>query len=633
MLSFSDIVLRRGPRELLRGVSFTVYSGWRVGVVGRNGTGKTSLFAMILNELNPDAGKVSLPKEISIATVEQEVPATAQTAIEYVLDGDIELRAVQTALASAEIKRDVARITALHDRLSAVGGYAAPARAGKLLNGLGFAAKDQTRAVMDFSGGWRMRLKLARALMRRADLTLLDEPTNHLDLDAVLWLQRLLASSSGTLLVISHDREFLDAVSTHTLHLHGGSAQLYPGTYSQFERIRAERLAQQAAMHARQKKQITHLQSFVNRFRAKATKAKQAQARLKMIERIHQTAPVYADAEFAFGFPEPQHLPPQLLRLDRVHAGYGQQTVLEDVDMSLKPGDRIGLLGPNGAGKSTLVRLLAGELPPRRGELSRASHLTAGHFHQHQLEQLDLHASPLEHLRRLDARAPDQAMRDYLGGFHFCGERAFEVIAPFSGGEKARLALALIIYRRPNLLLLDEPTNHLDLDMRRALELALQDFAGALVLVSHDRHLIGATCDALWRVADRSVTRFNGDLDDYALWLRVRDSTSPTELGKTPANSCPKNQRRAAAARRERLRPLRERANRLEARIVTLQANLTSVEERLAEVTLYTEAAKAPLRALLREQGELKKAVISAEEEWLTAVEALESSEACVDNN
>jgi ATP-binding cassette, subfamily F, member 3 len=688
MLNFANITLRRGPRKLLECVSFTVYPGWRVGVVGRNGTGKSSLFSMILGKLAPDAGELSTPKALTIATVAQESPATSQPAIEYVLDGDTELRAAQRELAKAEAAHDAGRIAHLHDRLNAIGGYAAHARAAKLLDGLGFAPAEQTRAVAEFSGGWRMRLNLARALMRRADLLLLDEPTNHLDLDAVIWLQSWLATYPGTLLVIAHDRAFLDAITTHTLHLYGGAAQLYTGNYSQFERMRAERFAQQMATHEQQQRHIAHLQAFVDRFRAKATKAKQAQARLKMIERIPLVAPAHAETEFTFHFPEPERLPSPLLRLDRVSVGYMREapryykeqnlpyqpgerhepgssaaarsnilrgndveevrhartatkshrpahdvcTVLSNIELSLEPGDRIGLLGPNGAGKSTFIKLLAGELRPLTGDLLRNPCVNVGYFAQHQLEQLDHVVSPVEHLRRLDPRVPEQALRDYLGSFNFRGERAFEAVAPFSGGEKARLALALVVYRRPNLLLLDEPTNHFDLDMRRALELALQDYAGALVLVSHDRHLIGASCDTLWRVADGRVMPFDGDLDDYARWLVARRGES-TERNDANAKPSPKDQRRAAAQRRERLRPLREKLKDLEGRMAELQARLGDIEKRLTDTSLYDETAKHELGQLLREQGEISKTMASLEEEWLMATEQLESSEACTERN
>jgi ATPase subunit of ABC transporter with duplicated ATPase domains len=441
----------------------------------------------------------------------RKCPHTDQPALDYVLDGDAELRAVEAALREAEITHDAHEIAHGHERLHAIGGYAAAARAARMLDGLGFKPDQIDNPVASFSGGWRMRLNLARVLMTRADLMLLDEPTNHLDIDAVVWLQNWLLAYEGTLLVISHDREFLDAICTHTLHLAESKATLYTGNYSQFERLRAERMAQQAAVSASQQRTIAHLQSFVDRFKASAAKARLAQSRVKMIERIKLVAPVVADSEFSFDFPAPDKLPSPLIRLHDAAVGYGQRTVLSGIKLSLEPGQRIGLVGPNGEGKSTLVKLLAGELDVRAGEMTRHPDLRVGYFAQHQLEQLNPDASPLEHFKELDPKKGEQELRSVLGGFNFVGDRVFEKVAPFSGGEKARLALAMVVYRRPNLLLLDEPTNHLDLDMRQALEIALSDFDGAVVLVSHDRHLVGATCDQLIRVCDGSVGEFDGD--------------------------------------------------------------------------------------------------------------------------
>jgi len=629
MLSFADVTLRRGPRTLLEGVSFTIYPGQRVGVVGRNGTGKSSLFAMLLGELHADRGDVSLPRNLEIATVAQETPALALAALEFVLDGDRELRAAEAALAQAEERHDVARIAALHDQLSAIGGYAARARAAKLLDGLGFGADEQTRPVAEFSGGWRMRLNLGRALMCRSDLLLLDEPTNHLDLDTVLWLQDWLVAYPGTLLLISHDREFLDAVTTHTLHLQAGRVTLYSGNYSQFERVRAERITQQQTQHEQQQRQIAHLQSFVDRFKA-GTKARQAQARVKMIQRIQQVGAVQLDPEFAFAFPVPERLPSPLLRLDRVAVGYAERTVLANLKLSLEPGDRIGLLGVNGAGKSTFVRLMAGELSARSGQVTRSPYLRVGYFAQHQVEHLDLRASPILHLQRLDPQASEQSLRDFLGRFNFRSERQYEAIAPFSGGEKARLALALVVYGKPNLLLLDEPTNHLDLDMRQALELALQDFAGSVVLVSHDRHLVGSTCDELWRVADGTVAPFDGDLDDYARWLAARRSAEPAGRPPGAAGSSPsaRDQRRSAAEQRALERPLREAIRKLEQQMHKLQQRLAVIDAELAHPDSYTAAQRERLRQLQLEQGQLRPQLAALEEEWLGKAGELEQLQA-----
>jgi ATP-binding cassette, subfamily F, member 3 len=624
MLSFTNVTLRRGPRALLEGVTFTVYPGWRVGVIGRNGTGKSSLFSMLSGELQPDVGEIVMPKGVEIATVAQETPASPQAAIDYLLDGDFDLRATEAALVDAEAAHDAVRISALHEHLHHIDGYGARARAATLLDGLGFSAADQMRATETFSGGWRMRLNLGRALIRRSSLLLLDEPTNHLDLDAVLWLQGWLQAYTGSLLVISHDRDFLDAITRHTLHLHNRTATLYTGNYSQFERLRAERMVQQSAQLMRQKQQVEHLQKFVDRFKAKATKARQAQSRIKMIERIRLAVPAHADEEFDFTFAPPQRLPSPLLRLDEVAAGYGERIVLCSVRLSLEPGDRIGLLGPNGAGKSTLMRLLAGELAPLSGELLRAPQLHVGYFAQHQLEQLDPNVSPLLHFQRLDPSANEQALRNFLGGFNFIGERVFEAVAPFSGGEKARLALALIVYRKPNLLLLDEPTNHLDLDMRRALELALQDFAGALVLVSHDRHLIAASCDELWQVADGRCAAFDGDLEDYARSLGARRRPSQPRA-ETANGQTEKERRRAGAALRAQQKPLRNAVRALEDEMKDLHRRLVDMERILADPALYDSERRTEAPGLVRERSELQKRLATVEEQWLSAAGALEA--------
>jgi ATP-binding cassette subfamily F protein 3 len=614
MLNLTDVTLSRGPRKLLEHVSVTVHAGWKLGVVGRNGTGKSSLFALLTGEIAPDAGEVSMPKNLAIATVAQETPATPQAALDYALDGDVELRAVETELLKAEAAHDGARIALLHERLHAIDGYAARARAARLLHGLGFSAAEQLHPVSSFSGGWRMRLNLARALMRRSDLLLLDEPTNHLDLDTVVWLQGWLEDYRGTLLTISHDREFLDAVTTHTLHLAESTATLYVGNYSQFEKLRAAKLAQQAALAASQARQIAHLRAFVDRFRAKASKATQAQSRLKMIERIERVAPAHAEAEFDFEFPTPERMPHPLLKLDNAAAGYGEREVWSGVNLTLEPGDRVGLVGPNGAGKSTLVRVLAGELAPRGGRMMRDPYLTVGYFAQHQLEQLVPTLSALAHVQRLDPSASESAVRDFLGGFNFRGDRVFEPVAPFSGGEKARLALALVVYRKPNLLLLDEPTNHLDLDLRFALEMALQSFPGALVLVSHDRHLVGSTCDELVRVADGHVVRFDGDLDDYARWLtqRERDYQRTVDSGE-PARASAKDVRRAAADQRAREKPLRDALRKAETALHATQQRLATIEACLHEPGIYdsarrVELARPELGVVRVEQGELETA-------------------------
>jgi ATP-binding cassette subfamily F protein 3 len=648
MINLNHVTLRRGPRALIEDASLTIYGGWRVGVIGRNGTGKSSLFAALLGELATDKGEISVQKGLAVATVAQETPALPDLAIEFALDGDVELRRLERELVAAEDAHDAHRISDIHERLNTIGGYAARARAARLLHGLGFSSAAQGQPVASFSGGWRMRLNLARALMCRSDLLLLDEPTNHLDLDAVIWLQAWLVDYPGTLLVISHDREFLDAVTTHTLHLENARATLYAGNYSQFERQRAEQLALQTAAYAKQQRQVAHLQSFINRFKAKASKATQAQSRIKQLERMQLVAPAHFDSEFAFELPEPERLPSPLIRFDNVSAGYAfipspstgegkgwgdkaQRVILTSIKLLIAPGDRIGLLGPNGAGKSTLVRTLAGELPALSGDATRSPHLRVGYFAQHQLEQLDPKASPLLHLKRLDqvlgGRAGELELRNFLGGFNFRGDRVFEAVAPFSGGEKARLCLAMVVYQKPNLLLLDEPTNHLDLDMRHALETALTSFAGAVVLVSHDRHLLSTTSETLLRVSDGQCLPFDGDLDDYARWLTSRDSSSPLPLGgegkgEGVTRLSAKDRRKAGAD----ARALRTAAKKLDEKLNRLNAELKALDEQLANPALYSRAERTEISKLQRSHAQLRDEIGRTEEEWLKIEDQIEQS-------
>jgi ATP-binding cassette, subfamily F, member 3 len=628
MLRLTDLTLRRGPRILFRGADFSVHPGWRVGLTGANGTGKSSLFALVRGELSPDQGSCMLPGEWVIASVAQETPAVDRSALDYAMDGDGELRALQAELAEAEAAGDGTRMGALHARLDTIDAYRAESRAGRLLHGLGFADADLSRPVSAFSGGWRMRLNLARALMCRSDLLLLDEPTNHLDLDAVLWLEQWLAAYPGTLMLISHDRAFLDAVVDHVAHIEREAITLYTGNYSDFERQRAEALSQQQVLYERQQREIAHMERFIARFKAKATKARQAQSRVKALERMTRVAPAHVDSPFHFNFPPPARLPNPLLQLDRVTAGYGDRAVLEGVQLALRPGDRVGLLGPNGAGKSTLIRVLAGEHAPLAGEREAAPDLAVGYFAQHQLEQLDPEATPLLHLQRLAPRAAEQSLRDFLGGFGFAGDSALAPVAPFSGGEKARLVLAMLVYQRPNLLLLDEPTNHLDLEMRLALEMALQDYEGALVVVSHDRHLLESVCDDLWLVADGHATPFDGDLEDYRQWLARQDRSSQQASGPERPSAGPAQgrrvQRREAAEARQRMKPLRDACARLEQRHGELDAEKARIEARLADPALYEDASKAELQDLLARQGALARELGEVEAQWMEAVQKLE---------
>jgi ATP-binding cassette subfamily F protein 3 len=632
MIAFRHFALRRGSRLLLSDIDLVIQSGWRLGVIGRNGCGKSSLFAALQGKLEADAGELDLPAKLRLASVAQETPALPDPAIDYVMGGDEELAAALRDEADAQARGDTEAMAKAHHRIEELHGYDARARAGRLLHGLGFAAETHERAVQEFSGGWRVRLNLARALMAPSELLLLDEPTNHLDLDAVLWLEEWLRRYQGTLLVISHDREFLDGVISHTLHLNEGRGRLYTGNYSAFERLRAEQLRQQQIAHEREQSERAHLQSFIDRFKAKASKAKQAQSRMKRLEKLAGTEAVRAERAFRFQFATPDRLPDSMLQLEAVEAGYPGEGgeppayILHDVRFRLEAGERIGLLGPNGAGKSTLVKTLVGELEPLGGERKAHKDLKIGYFAQHTVESLREGASPLEHLQDKAPGIGTQVLRDFLGGWNFAGDRAFESVDGFSGGERARLALALIAWDKPNLLLLDEPTNHLDLDMREALADALADFDGALVLVSHDRHLLGLVCDSFWRVADGKVESFDGDLDDYARWLRSRGNASKKKdnAGMAVPTESSADRRRAAAAQRENEKVSRQRIKKLETRIATLDTELTALEQRLADPNVYNGSTTELLK-LSQKQAELRREKETLEAEWMGLYETLES--------
>jgi ATP-binding cassette subfamily F protein 3 len=633
MLQLRNLSLRRGTRLLLEGADLTIHPGQKVGLVGPNGCGKSSLFALIRGDIHADAGDLSIPATWEIAHVAQQTPSGQQPAIEFVMDGDRELREVQAAIAAAEAADDGLHQAALHARLEAIGGYTAESRAGRLLHGLGFGVGEERRAVDSYSGGWRMRLALGRALMCRSDLLLLDEPTNHLDLDAVIWLEAWLKAYPGTLVLISHDRDFLDSVATHICHIEQTRTNGYTGNYSAFERQRAERLAQQQAAYVSQQREVAHMHAFVERFRAKASKARQAQSRIKALERMELIAPAHVDSPFRFEFRPPERLPHPLLRLDKAAAGYAERAIFQGVGLTLSPGDRIGLLGPNGAGKSTLIKVLAGTLPLLSGRREGAEHLRTGYFAQHQMDQLRPDDSPLRHLQRLEPYATEQELRDWLGGFAFVGDRAMEPVAPFSGGEKARLALALLIRQRPNLLLLDEPTNHLDLDMRQALAEALQGYEGALVLVSHDRHLLRVTSDALLLVDEGRVASFDGSIDDYPAWLAARQSEADADRRQPGAALAPaagreaparKDQRRLEAEQRRRTQPLRARLQALDKRLAALTERRTELEQALAATDLYEASAKARLIETLEDKRRVDEELDLVEGDWLDTSEALE---------
>jgi len=615
MLSFSGLALRRSASLLFTGVSFKVYAGQKLGITGANGCGKSSLFALIRGELSADEGDFHLPQDWAVASVEQETRLDARVALEYVIDGDVELRQVEARLERAELEQDSMQIASCHERLQEIDGYQARSRAARLLAGLGFADAEMTHPLNSFSGGWVMRLSLARALMCRSDLLLLDEPTNHLDLDAVIWLEQWLQRYRGSLLLISHDRDFLDAVVDSVAHIEDQQVTLYKGNYSAFERQRAERLAQQQAAYNKQQQSIAHMQSYIDRFRAKATKAKQAQSRIKALERMQLIAPAHVDSPFHFEFRPPLSVPSSLLRLERVATGYGDKTVLEGIDFSLIPGERIGLLGLNGAGKSTLIKLLAGELKAFAGELVRAKELRVGYFAQHQVEQLDLEASALLTMQRLDPGLSERDIRAYLGGFNFRGDKVLQAIRTYSGGQKARLVLALLIWQRPNLLLLDEPTNHLDLEMRLALNQALQGFDGSVILVSHDRHLLRSVCDDLWLVDGGALKRFEQDLDAYPAWLAQRKSTSGQ---RKPGSGQTQQQRRELKAQSAQL-------TRVEREISRLSDAQARLEQRLSDNTIYDEHNRARLDAALAEQAENRARLHQAEEDWLRLSETIEA--------
>jgi ATP-binding cassette, subfamily F, member 3 len=631
MLSARDLTLRRGPQPLFEQVDFIVFRGNKVGITGANGAGKSSLFAAIRGELAPDRGDIELPAAIKVAHVEQEIASSARPAIEFVLDGDVELRSVQAAIEDAE-RRDAAMAVAeLYSSLEAIDGYRAKARAAAIMHGLGFRAADHERSVAEFSGGWRVRLAMARALCSRADLLLLDEPTNHLDLDAIVWLEQWLSAYPGTLLMISHDREFLDAIIDRVLHIENRAIRAYSGNYSQFEQKRAEELALLSVLHARQVKRIAEITTFVNRFRASATKSRQAQSRLKMLQRMERIVPAHVDSPFEFEFSKPLKTPRPLLTVEGAACGYEGVEILSGINVSIGPLDRIALLGPNGAGKSTLTKMLAGESAPLSGKLTAAPDLAVGYFAQQQLEQLKPDCDAFWHVRNLGgpdyAVGDEQKIRDHLGSFGFQGDRAFDLVSRFSGGEKARLTLALLVARRPNLLLLDEPTNHLDIEMRQALTVALQSFEGGMVVVSHDRHLIKSVADTLWLVADGKLQEFSGDLDDYQQWLRSRGNPVESSAGKAAAAARKAPGKNAAAdkasaakkpARRDPLDKLRQQLEQVETRIAAVNAERNLLE---AEI-----AASPPDNRLIMRRANLERDAAFLESQWLEIGTALEAA-------
>ena len=626
MLQLEDADLRRGADVLISGASVTLHHGWKAGLTGRNGSGKSSLLQLFAGALEPDRGRCYRPSDWSVAMMDQEVPGLERPALEYVLDGHRELRRLEAELDEAQDNDDGDAMARAHGALENIRAWSLPSRAASILAGLGFAEASQQQPVASFSGGWRMRLNLARVLMADANLLLLDEPTNHLDLDAVLWLQDWLKRYPGTLILISHDRDFLDATVEHILHIEQGRLWHYRGNYTTFERRRAEELARQQQEYEKQQEQARHLQQFIDRFRAKASKARQAQSRIKALEKLELAAPAHVADGFRFDFPEPRQLPNPMLDLEAVACGHGDTPVLQKVSLNIRPETRLGLLGPNGAGKSTLMRTLAGELPALTGRLARGPDLVIGYFHQQQVDALPERETPFS---LLQARQPDREelwVRKELGRFGFHGDDVFAPVGRFSGGEKSRLALALMVQDAPALLLLDEPANHLDLDMREALTLALQAFSGAVVLVSHDRHLLETTVDELVLVAEGGVRVWDGDLDDYARWLRERNSTTTSgETGTARASGSDARQRRQEAARRrESLRPLKQRVEKLEKQLSQCEEQLAALERELADETLYQADRKDELTEKLEQQGQLRGERERLEEELLEAMEELE---------
>jgi len=617
----------RGGKPLFHNASMTIHYGQRIGLTGINGCGKSSLFSLILGDIQSDSGDVFVPSKLCIAHMEQEVEALNQPAIEYVLDGDKQLRVIEKSIQEAENSHDNEKLAHLYDKLATHDGYTAKARAEQLLHGLGFSQDKLNLPVSDFSGGWRMRLNLAQTLMCPSDVMLLDEPTNHLDLDAIYWLESWLKQYTGTLLFISHDRVFLDNVANNIAHIEQQKITLYSGNYASYERARTERLALQQSSFEKQKKQKEHLQKFIDRFKAKATKARQAQSRIKALSRMEAIAPAHIHSPFSFTFIANKKMSDPLLTLQKVNLGYSERPWLSNIDINFHPTSRIGLLGPNGAGKSTFIKALAGEIPLLSGDMIEGENLSIGYFAQHQLESLDLNASPHLHIQRLSPDAKEQDIRTFLGGFAFHGDKALEAVKGFSGGEQARLALAIIAWKRPNLLLLDEPTNHLDLDMRYALTVALQSFEGAVVLISHDRSLIDAVTDELWLVYNHEVTLFNGDLLAYTQWIKDQEVSEESKYKQETTSSNRKEQRRVEAKNRKILQTYQKEVNTLEKELTEKQIKCTEVEAALAAPELYTDSEKDRLLSLLQQQSDLKEAINELEGKWMNAIENLENQQ------
>ena len=629
MIEIKNLSLQRGNKILLQNANLNIYPGQRIGLIGKNGTGKSSLFALIEGKINYDNGDLRLPKHWQPATVKQETPALDIPALEFVLQGDIELQQLQQQLQEAEQNDDGIKQGELHARLAEIDAYSAPARAAKLLNGLGFSQQEQQQPVKSFSGGWRMRLNLAQALMCRTDLLLLDEPTNHLDLETVLWLENHLASLDTTQIIISHDRDFLNATTNITVELAQQKLTAYGGNYDFYQQERAQRLSQQQSAYLKQQAHIRHLESFINRFKAKATKAVQAQSRIKALARLERIAPAHLDSEFSFKFSQPDHLPNPLIKLENLNLGYGDKTILHDINLSVESGARYGLLGVNGSGKSTLIKAISGTLLPQAGTITRAEKLKIGYFAQHQLETLRADQTPVWHIQQLSPEVREQEIRNFLGSFAFIGDMALQPITPFSGGEKARLALAMIVWQKPNLLLLDEPTNHLDLDMRHALTIALQSFQGALIVVSHDRTLLESTSDSLIYLNQGSLHHFNGDLNNYRQW-RLSQEQNNAEFPQASTDSVNrKEQKRQDAQQRQQrarqIKPLLMKIEKVERDIELWQKQQQQYEQFLSSEDAYLDENKTNLQQTITKLAEVKVKLAQLEEKWLEWQQQIEA--------
>ncbi len=636
MIRFKQLSLFQGSLPLLKDVSQTLYPDQKIGVVGRNGCGKSSLFSMLRNELAPEQGNLEFPPKWRISSAKQETLASPLTALDYVLSGHSEYQQIQKALADAESVEDGLGIANQHARLDAINGWSLPALAAKMLTGLSFTEQQMDSTVSELSGGWRMRLNLAQALIQPAELLLLDEPTNHLDLEAVLWLESYLRTYDGMLLTISHDRDFLDSFCSHILHFENQGIICYSGNYSQFEKQKHAKQVLQQAEFEKQQKEIEHLESFINRFKAKASKATQAQSRVKALDKMDKVSAVQIRQKFGFEFKSINKNITELIDLDKVQAGYGDVTVLSNVIMRIMAGQRIGLLGRNGEGKSTLIKVICGELEKQTGQLNRNKHFKAGYFAQHQVEQLNIDQSPIWHIQSLGEGVSEQQARNFLGGFAFNGDKTLDKVKGFSGGEKARLVLAMITWTAPNLLLLDEPTNHFDIEMREALALALQNYEGAVILVAHDKNLLESVVDEFWLVNDGQVAPFKGDLNDYQKWLndnrwaKEKSTTTNKIDSQNPLNQAQpilsrKDQKRIEAELRKQKAPISNRLKKVDKEMHHLQNEQTKLEALLASNDIYEEKNKKQLADSMQRSTELSQTIGILEEEWFELTEKLET--------